>query len=340
MLRRTKDKNIDSKLSRDIVFETIKQLYPEDAFPAKLFPGIHLLLYDYFVKTAHSQKESRELSRDGKDREKLEEMATKILSFKNILNEHPQTVVLIYRKCIEKFIYYKHGKLDEREDILQEVITRLMEDKIHKIRERYDFNLKKFSTFTSYLMVTVRNIYIDIIRERNIRPLTAGELQPIDNLFTGEKSEDMMNRLLIEEELLKLQTIMKLYYKSRPKLELCLKLKYRIPVGKEDTAQCFPGCRPEEIETLTRNFKLVKDKTMFEEIIRIFNTYEDKQSKSDTVRKWIFVKIDEIISHLNRTHGGNVYDRKNVGELVSLYYQYKGRMDTSPVSDSRFSFRG
>jgi len=340
MLRRTKDKYIESKLSREIVVETIKELYPVDTFPRKLFPDLQLLLYDFFIKTVHAQKELLELLQDGKERRAVEELAAKILSFENLLNEHPQTVVLIYRRCIEKFIYYKHGKMDEREDILQEVITRLMEDKIYKVRERYDFNLKKFSTFTSYLMVTVRNIYIDIIRERNIRPLTSGDLQPIDNLFTGEKNEDMMNRLLIEEELLKLQTIMKLYYKSRPKLELCLKLKYRIPVGREDTDRCFPGCSAEEVETLTRNFKLVKDKTMFEEVIRIFNTYEDKQSKSDTVRKWIFVKIDEIISHLNHTHGADVYNRKNVGELVSLYYQYKGRSDASPFSDSRLSFRG
>lgn len=340
MLRRTKDIHVDSKLNREIVIDTIKQLYPDETFPKKLFPDMQLILYDFFIKTVHSRKEYREIMHSGKERKIVEELAAKILSFEDLLNEHPQTVVLIYRNCIGKFIYYKHGKMDEREDILQEVITRLMEDKIHKIRDRYDFHLKKFSTFTSYLMVTVRNIYIDIIRERNIRPLTSGELQPIDNLFTGKKSEDMMNRLLIEEELLKLQTIMKLYYKSRPKLELCLKLKYRIPVGQEDTNRCFPGCSPEEAETLTRNFKLVKDKTMFEEVIRIFNTYEDKQSKSDTVRKWIFVKIDEIISHLNRTHAADVYNRKNVGELVSLYYRYKGRSDASPLSDSRLSFRG
>jgi hypothetical protein len=327
MVRQKKKKDSDSKENRDIVTETITQLYPEDTFPKKIFPDLRLILYDFFIKTVHSKED-------------LRESAIRILSFRNLLNEHPQTIVLLYRRCIEKFIYYKHGKVDEREDILQEVITRLMEDKIYKIRARYDFNLKKLSTFTSYLMVTIRNIYIDIIRERNIRPLTAGELQPVDKLFNGDDSERMMNKLLIEEELLKLHTIMKLYYRSRPKLELCLKLKFRIPLGKEDTDRCFPKCSAVEAETLTQDFKLVKDKTMFEKIIGIFNTHEDKQSKSDTVRKWIFLKIDEIISHLNRTHGAGVYNRKNVGELVFLYYQYKGEMDTFPVSNSIFSFRG
>lgn len=336
MMRLIKNNGFNSKESNDIVLKTIKQLYPEEKFPKKIFPDIYHLLIDLFKKEINLREDFREVYREKKARQKVAEMVFEILNFKNLLKDHPQTVVLIYHECIKKYIFYRHGKIDEREDILQEVITRLIEDKIYKIQERYDYHFKKISTFTSYLMVTVRNIYIDIIRERNIRPLTAGELQPVDNLFDGFESDNMMNRLLIEEELLKLQTIMKLYYKSRPKLELCLKLKYRIPIVKEDTNQCFPGCSMEEVKTLTRDFKLVKDKTMFEEVVRVFNLHEAKESKSDTIRKWIFVKIDEIISHLNRTHNTDVYDRKNVGELVSLYYQHKERIEDFPAANSKF----
>jgi DNA-directed RNA polymerase specialized sigma24 family protein len=292
------------------------------------------------MKEINPRKEQRESVRECSDRKRVQDLAKKILNFKNLLENHPRMIVLLYRRCIEKFIHYKHRRSDECEDILQEVITRLIEDKIYKVRDRYDFNLKKISTFTSYLMVTIRNIYIDIVRERNIRPLTAGELQPVDGLFNAAYSENMMNRLLIEEELLKLQTIMKLYHKTRPKLELCLKLKYRIPIGNKETNRCFPGCSREDIEMLTQDFKLVKDKTMFERVVLIFNRHGDKKSKSDTIRKWIFVKIDEIVSHLNRTHSAAVYNRKNVGDLVSLYYQYEGRISRFPVSTSKLFLRG
>ena len=335
-----KDKYINSEKYNDIVIETIAQLYPEENFPKTLFPDIRFLLYDIFIKAVNPRKELRELVRECKDRQKVKELATGILNLRDLLNVQPQAIVLLYRKCIEKYISYKHRNMDEREDILQEVLTRLMEDKIYKIRERYDFNLKKNSTFTSYLMVTVRNIYIDIIRERNIRPLTAGEFQPVDTLFDADDREQTMNRLLIEEEFLKLQTIMKLYYKSRPRLELCLKLKHRIPVGKEDTRRCFPKCSKEDVEILTQDFQLAKDKTMFEKIVRIFNLHEGRQSKSDTVRKWVFVKIDEIISHLNRTHNADIYNRKNVAELFSLYYLYQGKLKKFPDSTNTSFLRG
>ncbi len=322
--------------NNDIISETIKKLYPKEKFPANLFPDIYPLLHDFFKKSVNSRENGRDFCPDDKEKKKIEEIVIKNLNFEILLNRHPQTVILIYRKCIEKFIFYKHRNRHEREDILQEIITRLIEDKIYKIREKYNFNLKNSFTFTSYLMVTVRNIYIDIIRERCIRPLTGSRCQPIDNLFNEYENDNMMNKLLVEEEVLKLQTIIKLYYKLRPKLELCLKLKYRIPLAKEDTYRCFPQCSRTEIETLSQDFKRMKDKTMFERVSGVFNRHENKKSKSDTIRKWIFVRIDEIISHLNRTHNAAVYNRKNVGELVSFYYHQPGRPQAAAVSNQDY----
>ncbi len=337
-MNNTTKENLRTKDDYHLMVETtIKELYPAEKYPKNLFPDIHLLLFNLFLEAAKTRRDLPELYRQykktaapgSKKKQKWAAAGEEILGFKNLLINHPRTVVMMYRKYIERFIFYKHGSQDEREDVFQEVITRLIEDKIYKIREKYDFKTKNFSTFTSYLLVTVRNIYIDIIRERNIRPLTAGELEPADNLFDGDKNGDMMNKLLIDEELLKLRTIIKMYYRIRPKLELCLKLKYRIPVEKDDTRSCFPNCSRTDEETLTRDFKRVKDKTMFENVVGVFNLHEGRHSQSDTIRKWVFVKIDEIVSHLNRTHNAVVYNRKNVGELVLLYYQ--GRAAAVPV---------
>lgn len=178
-------------------------------------------------------------------------------------------------------------------------------------------------------MVTVRNIYVDIIRERNIRPLTSGELQPLDFSSEGHEDDKMMSRMLIAEEVFKFATILRLYYKTRPRLELCLKLKYRIPITEIDSGRCFPNVKNEDIRVLTRDYKRVKDKEMFESIIDVFNLYESKQSKSDTLRKWTFVKIDEIVTLLNKSHQAQVYNRDNVGELISIYYN--NGPDNSPV---------
>jgi len=312
------------KECRMLVKSVISDLYPEEKFSRRMFPELYDLLQDLFWKDEKVTQIIEEKSRGYMNELEFRITAKEILDFKNLLMVHPRTVVLIYRKYIEKFIYYKHRKVEERDDLVQEVITRLMEDKIFKIRNHFDFNKQKVSSFTSYLMVTVRNIYIDIIRERSIRPLTAGELQPVEDVPDGSERENMLNRMVVDEELDKLRTIIKLFHKTRPKLELCLKLKFRVPVSPEDTSRCFPGCTREDVQTLTQDFKLEKDKTMFERIITVFNVHEKKNSKSDTLRKWTFVKIDEIVSLLNRTHGRDLYSRDSVGELITLYYHRCG----------------
>ncbi len=151
-------------------------------------------MFDLFIEVIKPQTNLWELYNSDKEHDRIKEAAREILNFRNLLENHPQTVVLIYQKYIKKFIAYKHANPDENEDIFQEVITRLIADKIYKIQKKYDFNfktfdssenlknLKKISSFTSYLMVTVRNIYIDIMRERNIRPLTTKGVEGIDDV--------------------------------------------------------------------------------------------------------------------------------------------------------------
>ncbi len=307
---------------RHTVMEIITgELYPEENFPAKNFPNIHLLLFELFIDVIKTQTETWGLYTRGEDSDRIKKTARDILNFKSLLEDHPRMVVLIYRRYIEKFIMYKHTSPSDREDIFQEVLTRLIEDKIYKIRERYDFGFKKVSSFTSYFMVSVRNIYIDIIRERNVRPLTSGDVKEIDDVPDKHGEKTMINRLVLNEELLKLQTILLLFYKSRARLELCLKLKFRIPVSREDVRRCFPNCREEDIETLAQDFTLTRDKRVFEKILFVFNHHESRENKSDTLRKWINVKIDEIITHLNRTHNFAVYNTKNFADFIGLYYQ-------------------
>lgn len=297
------------------------ELYPAEKFSPRHFPGLNATLFDIFIEVIKPQTNLWELYNSGQEHDRIKEAAREILNFKNLLENHPQSIVLIYQEYIKKFITYKHPYPDEREDIFQEVITRLIADKIYKIQKQYDFNFKKISSFTSYLMVTVRNIYIDIMRERNIRPLTAKGVEEIDDVPDRYGDKKMINRLMLKEELVKLQTILIMYYKSRAKLELCLKLKYRIPVTREDVETCFPACSDEDIKILTQDFKFSRDKRIFEKILSVFNHHEARENKSDTLRKWINVKVDEIIRHLNRTHGTKVYSSKNFADFIALYYQ-------------------
>jgi hypothetical protein len=170
-------------------------------------------------------------------------------------------------------------------------------------------------------MVIVRNIHIDIIRERKNKMLRTIDIDDIRQPVPEPKLELTSNKIFIEEELTKFQFILKMYYKSQPKIELCLKIKFRIPVVAEDILKCFPKCSRHDIDKLSQDFRFQQDKRVFETIINIFNQNEGKENKGDTLRKWISIKTDEIIRHLNHTHDYLVYNQKNISDLITLYFQ-------------------
>ncbi len=321
--------------SRAIIMSLIRQdLYPEEDFPTKLYPDLTTVLFDGFLETIRGREDYKSIYKNPGEIKDLENLAREILDFKNLLTNQPRTVVLMYRTYIRRFIRYKHPGTDEWEDIYQEVMTRLFSGKIYRIQERFDFtytegynNFSKKTFFTSYLMVTIRNIYMDIIRERNVRPLTAGQLQPVEESVESYefKDEDMLKRVAIEEEFRKFRTLLALYYKGRPRVELFLKLKCRIPLSDNDVNSCFPGCSRKDLDLLKRDFRGIKDKQLFDTVLPVFNRNEGRENKGDTLRKWVSVKVDEITSQLNRTHRNIVYTSKNLVDFVTLYYE---RFDT------------
>jgi DNA-directed RNA polymerase specialized sigma24 family protein len=308
--------------------------YPETEYPITLFPDRVEVLWNCFSQALADIPELRKTYKDTypDNLGALESLVKERLEFQNLLQHHPQTVVMLYQTSIKKFIRYQQsrsrGLSDEWEDLFQEVITRLISGKIQRIREKFDFSYSdgiKKSTFTSYLMVTVRNIYMDIIRERQVRPLTSGDYRPIDEVHDLYKdkheAKHMLNRLVMDEEFSKLRTVLALHYRSRQRLELCLKLKCRLTVTKKDVKQCFPACNRNDIETLALDYKSIKDNRLFDEVVAVFNRNEGRKNKSDTLRKWISIKVDEILEHMNRTHTSNVYTPKNLLDFITLYYE-------------------
>lgn len=311
----------NSDLRDELVTIIIERLYPEEKFPPRLFPDLPGILIRDFIQIAKSDAALQERLRDSREEKKLIRIAAETLSMKNLLARHPRSLILIYRYLITKYIGGKHQEADERDDIVQEIISRLLGDKIFKIQKQYDFNFKKSPSFTSYFMVTVRNIYIDIIRERKNRMFKTVELSEIGQQLPSREFEPEKTRLFIDEEILKLDLLLKMYHRSRPKLEIILKIKFRIAVNASDVHSWFSRCSPEDVFILTRDFKFMKDKEVFEAITPVFNRYENKRNKSDTLRKWIAAKIDELIQHLNRTHDHQVYHTENFSDLMALYYQ-------------------
>jgi len=312
---------------RTAVLQVIRQeLYPEADYPVHLYPDLSTVLWDCFSRWLKDHPDRRS---EQEDESTIAALAREVLVFRNVLSAFPQAPALLYRTYIKRFIRYQLSRTstdpEEWEDIFQEVMTRLISGKLDRIRERFDFSylgeLKK-STFTSYLMVTIRNIYMDILRERKIRPLTSGEIHPIEEVLNSAKveGEHMLNRLVLEEEFKKLRALLALHFRSRSRLELCLKLKCRIQPTLDDVRACFPSCTADDAGELCGDFTALKDKHLFDKVIDVFNRCEGRVNKSDTLRKWVSVKVDEMIDHLNHTHGAMVYTAANFIDFVMLYF--------------------
>lgn len=310
--------------ARDILLGVIaNRLYPMAQYPRTLFPDLGKILVDEFMTILKSDPGHWNRFMTCSSEKDLTSMAGEILGLENLLKNNPRSLILIYRYLISKYIGGKHQKADEKEDLIQEIIFRLMTKKIPKIQKQYDFNFKKNPSFTSYFMVVVRNVYIDIVRERKKKVLKTVELSEADRPLRVREFGSEDGQIILEEETTKLHYLFKMYHRSRPKIEIMLKIKYRMSVDPVDVRNHFPGCPTQEISILTRDFKFMKDKEVFEVVTPVFNRCEKKRNKSDTLRKWIANKIEEIVSHLNRTHDHRVYNTENISDLVTIYFQKK-----------------
>jgi len=295
-------------------------LYPPERFPRHWFPDLETILLDLFRKHWQSNAQIRQIFTQT-DEQKTIAVISEMLSFEAILAQNPRAVVMIYLQLISRFIQRFHQKREEQFDLIQEILTRLLADKIVKIQEKYNVCFNKLPSFTSYFMVCIRNIYIDIVREgknatrqKNMQPLPEIETMPL-------LAENAMNQLLLEEEFEKLNAIFQLQAANRHKIKICLKLKYRLLLSTSDIRQCFSAVSSQEIAILGQDFRTAKDLKMFKTVIPVFNAHDTKAVKADTLRKWVENKINDIIAQLNRMHQADIYNNSNFSDLVGLYFQ-------------------
>ncbi len=288
-----------------------ERLYPPDKFPRSLFPDLVQILTDLCKKKG--------VGTSGR----LEETVIKYVSLKSLLYKEPGTLTVIYRNLIRRYVNKKHSEKNEIEEIVQEIIMRLLNSKIKGIRTHFDFGNPSFPTFTSYFMVTVRNTYIDIVRRESKRKKIFDNNMEIEN-FKDSKNSLTINSLIIEEEINKLNIIMKLYHRSFPKLNLALKVKYRIAIDDSDIIACFPNCSKSDMNLL-RNVTGFFLKKKMERVALIFNKYEGKSNNPDSFRKWTSIKLEEIKRHMNNIHPESPYNNATISDLIVLFYKWRER---------------
>jgi DNA-directed RNA polymerase specialized sigma24 family protein len=292
--------------------------YPCAAYPRQWFPDLDEIVFRRFGESwlAEPGLRKRLLAADD---ERASDIIVARLGLPALLAEHPRSLLLIYRRMISGFVHRLHRRREECPDIVQEIYARLLAGKLFQIQKKFDAGFGPAPSFTSYFMVCVRNMYIDVVREGRSLMMKGVEI-PMPAVAGDELSPvQALRSACLDEEFAKLQAILQLQPAGRERILLCLKLKCRLPVSAADVRRCFPGCSAEDISLLGADYRSRRDRDMYRAVVAAFNRNEARPVKADTLRKWVENKSGQLAVHMNRLHREDVYDSENISDLIALF---------------------
>ena len=200
---------------------------------------------------------------------------------------------------INQFFQSEKLNLTERHEIKQLINEKLLH-KVPQIQKQFQGK----SLFRTYLSAVIRNICRDILRTR-----TKTQYVTYDDISIGS-DDNIVNDLLIEEEVIRLQKILGLYHKQKTKLILCLKFIFRMPFDIQDFRAVFDNFEMKEFDTFVKQvhpYKECTDMIIFVALTPIFNKHENKNNGPDAIRKWVKQKITELIDILNERPSSSRY---------------------------------
>jgi len=295
--------------------KTIRLLYPEQNFPTIFFPTIIEQ-----VKTSlfhRIQEDDLTILLDQSTH--LEQIIQKYCSLENLIDQDPNTFILIYFPTISSYVKrrYAYRFQENYEDIIQELMLVLMKGRLQKIWFNYT-KTEKIVEFSSYFMVSVRYIIANIIRKMDSKYISLDQQQT--GRLAADAPLDLMQESILQLETHRLNVILALYHNKRPKLELLLKLHFKLPISDENILKWSTELSDEDIKILKRDNLSFTRKQIFERINSVFNRVEEKERKPGALIRWIQVRINELITLMNKFHKMSVYDSRTFETLISLNY--------------------
>lgn len=237
-----------------------------------------------------------------------------------LLKENPAQFLVKYQEVIfiivRAFIKSRTLRESEYDDVVQYVNERLW-TRLQRIRETYNGQ----SLLRTYISVVIRNMVIEHQKEHQLHIVE----EPLEYYETqSSKPADQMVRMVIRQELERLDKIMKTFHSSRNKFEFCLKVAYRIPVSYEDYLQVTAGLPPHEQQRLWSKFNinaLIVEKDQYRRLSELFNTLEDQNTRTrDSIRKWVRYRLDMVIQLMNGTPRNAHYNDETMQILFERYF--------------------
>ena len=114
-------------------------LYPEKYFSRTTYQGIDNLLISHFLSDINNSDKKKKIFQSGSTK-KLQTLIDSILSFDQVLKNNPYLIVFMYKGFIERYVKRYQRNRDLHDDIIQEVLTRLLQTNIYRICDNYNNN--------------------------------------------------------------------------------------------------------------------------------------------------------------------------------------------------------
>ncbi|MFC1733075.1 sigma-70 family RNA polymerase sigma factor [candidate division KSB1 bacterium] len=234
-----------------------------------------------------------------------------------LLRNDPKALIVSYqpviRFIVQRYIYSGFIQIHDKEDFVQHTNEELL-NRIEKIQKQYNGKAQ----IRTYISVIIRNICIELLNKKKKNPEEITETESIE-----KGSEDTLSGIIIEQEIDRFQKILMLFHKQKARLELCLKILYRISVKKADMEAFYPGLKDNEYSEVLKSIDPKEnhtDKELYQIITPFLNQCEKKDNTSDAIRKWTNMKIDEMITLMNGTPKRANYNKETLQILVEKYY--------------------
>ncbi len=224
-----------------------------------------------------------------------------------------QTIIDIVTKNFVKSGLFNAEQLKDVTQTVNEVLIA----RLPAIERNYNGT----SQMVTYINAVIRNICLDIHKkeQKSITAVPVGERDHADD------DEPILTSLIIQDELRRFAVILRLFNRQQPKLLLCLKLYFRLPLTPADITDCFDQLPPEELSGLLALFGSGYDERLesenFNIIAPLMNRKEDSVTSGASLRRWSNEQVIRIIAMLNKGSLQRTHTKETIRTLLDYYSQ-------------------
>jgi DNA-directed RNA polymerase specialized sigma24 family protein len=232
-----------------------------------------------------------------------------------LFRKDPHSLLMLYQGLIQSIVYFyiEQGmfSVHQKEDIVQSVNLEILK-RIPSIQQHFNGS----ALLRTYFSAIVRNICIHMGKKYVVKPV------PLHSLPGGDADGGLQtDRYSIQQARSVFGAILVQLGPYEPKLRICLNLRYRHPLTREDILHWWPGCGNREMNNLLAMFggdyRHLEEKEIYPKIVPYFNAAEGKVSGNDAMRKWTASKIQIILRLLQTAFPGSNFDE----EVVRILFE-------------------